>query len=234
VPVTLVISGPPTAAVSPSPLDFGNVTTGTTATLNLTVTNTGIVSLSGGKFTFGGGTPQPYTRITSGTFPAGSPNCGTSLAVGASCTIKVQFAPTTATTFNKTLTVTYTSATVTGSPVSLTGTGVTSAAAAVLSVSPTSIDFGSVPLGSTSTTSGDITISDTGTLTLTGLTIIDPDATHFPGTGSTCGTSLAPGESCTISGVFVPGNTLGTVTTTLTISSSNGGTETVSLSGTGT
>jgi uncharacterized membrane protein len=234
VPVTLVISGPPTADVSPSPLDFGNVTTGTNTTLNLTVTNTGAVSLSGGNFSFGGGTPQPYTRITSGTFPAGVPNCGTSLAVGASCTIKVRFAPTTATTFNRTLTVAYTSATVTGSPVSLTGTGVTTSAAAVLSVSPSSIDFGSVPRGSTSNTPGDITISDTGTITLTGLTIIDPDATHFPGTGSTCGTSLAPGQSCTISGVFVPGNTLGTVNTTLTISSSNGGTETVSLSGTGT
>jgi uncharacterized membrane protein len=234
VPVTLVISGPPTAAVSPSPLDFGNVTTGTNTTLNLTVANTGTASLSGGQFTFGGGTPQPYTRITSGTFPAGAPNCGTSLAVGASCTIKVRFAPTTATTFNRTLNVAYTNATVTGSPVSLTGTGVTTSAAAILSVSPTSIDFGSVPRGSTSTTPGDITISDTGTVTLTGLTIIDPDAAHFPGTGSTCGTALAPGESCTISGVFVPGNTLGTVTTTLTISSSNGGTETVSLSGTGT
>ena len=113
-----------TASVTPS-LAFGNWATGTTSnTMNLTVTNTGNSALAGGTFTFGGGTPQPYSR-NGGT-------CTANLPVGGTCTIGVRFAPTTTGTFNRTLTVAYTGATVTGSPVSLTGTGVASRATATV------------------------------------------------------------------------------------------------------
>ena len=218
-----------TANVSSSSLAFGNVTTGTSTTLDLTVTNTGTGALAGGTFTFGGGTPQPFSQVTTGTFPPTAPSCGAALAFGASCTIRVRFAPTTATTFTRSLTVAYTSATVTGSPVTLTGTGI--AAVAVLAVSTNSINFGTVAVGSTSAP-GPITISNTGNATLNGLSIADPDPTDFPGTGSTCGTTLAAGSSCTITGVFTP-QAVGPVSTTLTISSTNGGTQLVTLSGTG-
>ncbi|MFZ2652958.1 MAG: choice-of-anchor D domain-containing protein, partial [Burkholderiaceae bacterium] len=124
-PVTLIGTGfapPSTASVTPNPLAFGNRATGTSSTLDLTVTNTGSVALAGGSFTFGGGTPQPYSRVTTGTFPGGAPNCGTGLAIGATCTVRVQFLPTTAASFSRTLTVAYTGATVTPASVSLTGT----------------------------------------------------------------------------------------------------------------
>src|SRR5206468_8342688 len=115
-----------TASMAPTSLAFGNQAIGTASGPRiLTVTNTGTGALAGGTFTFGGGTPQPFSRITTGTFPAGAPNCNAAgtLAIGASCTIKVVFRPPTATAFSRTLTVSYTGATVTPSPVTLTGTG---------------------------------------------------------------------------------------------------------------
>ena len=67
----------------------------------------------------------PFSRNTGGTFPAGAPNCGGSLAAGASCTIKVQYtAPAPAgTVSNGTVTING-NAGVTNSPVSLTGNSV--------------------------------------------------------------------------------------------------------------
>jgi len=124
-PVVLTGTGAPavrTATVTPSPLAFGNQATGVASfPRTLTVTNTGNVALTGGGFTFGGGAPQPFTR------PGGAAGgtCAGTLALGASCTINVVFTPPTATAFSRTLTVAYTGATVTGSPVTLTGTGQT-------------------------------------------------------------------------------------------------------------
>jgi hypothetical protein len=114
-------------AVSPSTLAFGSQNDGTTsATQNVTIQNGCTTRATGGTFTFGGGTPEPFARVATGTFPAGAPNCGTTLAAGASCTVKVDFAPPSAatTTYDRTLTVAYGGGvTVTGSPVALSGTG---------------------------------------------------------------------------------------------------------------
>src|SRR4029077_14532747 len=103
------------ASVAPSPLAFGNWATGTTSNpINVTVTNTGNVALAGGTFTFNAG--SRYSRS------GGS--CGAGLAVCANCTIGVVFAPNATGAIAGTLTVAYTGATVTPTPVSLTGTGV--------------------------------------------------------------------------------------------------------------
>jgi hypothetical protein len=126
------------ASVSPTTLSFGNWATGTTSTTqNVTVTNTGNTALAGGSFTFS--TPTPFTRVTGGTFPAGAPNCAATLAVAASCTLKVQFAPTVTGAVSRTLTVAYTGATVTGSPVTLTGTGVATRAGVSITPNPATI-----------------------------------------------------------------------------------------------
>src|SRR5207247_1931514 len=75
---------------------------------SLTVTNTGTAALVGGTFTFGGGTPQPFSRAT--LLQGGPGTCGATLAVGASCTFNVVFTAATGTTngtaFSRTLTVT--------------------------------------------------------------------------------------------------------------------------------
>lgn len=192
-----------TAGVSPSPLAFGNWATGTTSNpLALTVTNTGNVSLAGGTFTFGGGTPQPFSR------PGGAAggNCGATLAVGASCTINVQFAPATVTAFSRTLTVAYTGATVTPTPVSLTGTGVATRATVTITPNPFTI---TLPTG-TFTGTGTVTLANSAAaggsqvaitnVAVSGGTLLSYFFNKVLTAGAdTCtGTNLAPGASCTV------------------------------------
>ena len=112
-----------TATVGPNPLDFGNWATGTTsAPLMFTVNNTGNSPLAGLAFGFGAATAN-FTRVTNGvTFPAYAPNCGTTLAVGATCSVAVQFAPGSTTgPISRNLTVTATGATITTSPAGADG-----------------------------------------------------------------------------------------------------------------
>jgi Bacterial Ig domain len=116
------------ASLSPITLAFGNSPTGAaSASQAVTVTNTGNSALTTLAFTFGGGTPQPYSR------PAGNAGtCGTTLAVGASCTVNVVFNPGSAITFNRTLAaIAANGAAFTPASVSLSGTGVTPATVSI-------------------------------------------------------------------------------------------------------
>jgi hypothetical protein len=195
-----------TASVTPSPLAFGNWATGTTSsTRNLTVTNTGNSSLAGLTYTFGGGTPQPFTRVITGAFPGGAPNCGATLAVGAACTVKVQFAPATAVAFSRTLTVAGTGATVTPTPVTLTGTGV--AARATVSIVPNPLTI-TLPSGNITGT-GTVTLTNTApagtgaSMTVSGVNATGGSLMTFFfndvfGSDACTGTTLAPQASCTV------------------------------------
>ena len=71
-------------------------------------------------------------------------------------------------------------------------------------VAPTSLDFGSVTTGTTST-SQDVTVTNTGQadLTVTGATLGGTDSGQFTITGNTCTTVVAAG-TCTISVAFAP------------------------------
>ncbi|HEX4152448.1 MAG TPA: choice-of-anchor D domain-containing protein [Steroidobacteraceae bacterium] len=206
-PVTLTGTGVAasfTASVSPSPLAFGNWATGTTSNvMTVTVTNTGNQALAGGTFTFGGGTPQPYSR------PAGTAGgtCGPALAVGATCTVGVQFAPTSAVSFSRTLTVSYAGATVTPKPVSLTGNGV--AARATVSVTPNPLTI-TLPTG-TSVGTGTVTFTNTASVSGASMTVSNVQVAggfiinyiFSKGTDGCTGTTLAPGASCTVGVSFM-------------------------------
>jgi hypothetical protein len=173
------------------------------------VTNTGTTALAGGTFTIVGG--APFIRVTSGAFPAGAPNCGAALAIGASCTIKVAFAPTgSPADYNRTLTVSYTGATVNGSPVTLTGTGV--AARGTVSITPNPLNI-ILPAGTFSGT-GTVTLTNTtaaggSSVAVAGVTVTSgagsgilswffSDSTLFGGADNCTGVNLAPGDSCTV------------------------------------
>ncbi|MDE2219742.1 MAG: choice-of-anchor D domain-containing protein, partial [Gammaproteobacteria bacterium] len=198
------------AAVSPSPLDFGNWATGTTSAVkNLTVTNTGNTALANLTYT---GIGAPFTRVTTGTFPAGQPNCGANLAIGAACTIKIRFAPTAAQSYNGSVTVAAPGATVTPVPVVLSGAGV--ASRATVSVTPLTITLASpVPSclsGNTAACSGTGTVTFTNTAGAGGAQIAITNVAVNSGAGSgflswffsldanTCiGAAVAPGQTCT-------------------------------------
>src|SRR5439155_725314 len=152
--------------------------------------------------------------------------CGSSLAAGATCTIGVTFKPATTGAAAATLAVTDSA---TGSPqtAALTGAGVTS----TVSLSPASLTFANQAVGTTSAAQfSTLTNSGTTTITVSGETISGDFA--FAGLG-TCGTSLAPGTSCTISVNFKPTAT-GTRTASVAVTdNASGSPQTAALSGSG-
>jgi hypothetical protein len=206
-PVTLTgtgVAATHTASVSPSLPAFGNWATGTTSNpLNLTVTNTGNSALAGGTFTFGGGTAV-YSRVTTRTFPAGAPNCGATLAVNASCTIKVQFAPTTTGALNRNLTVAYTGATVTPTPVSLTGIGVATRGTVTISPNPLTVTLPSGTLSGSGTVTLTNNTMSTSSVAVTGVSVTGSGLiwSWAKGTDNCTGVNLAPGASCTVQATF--------------------------------
>jgi hypothetical protein len=200
-----------TATVAPSPLAFGNWATGTTSNARtLTVTNTGNTALTGGAFTFGGGLPQPFSRLGG----AAGGTCGATLAQGASCTINVVFTPGTAVaSFTRTLTVAYAGATVTPSSVQLTGTGVANRATVSITPNPLTI---TLPTGE-STGTGTVTLTNTAPANIGAQTTVSSVAVSGAGTGwffnagqNACtGTTLAPGGTCTVVVRFTTTNVAG-------------------------
>ncbi|MFZ2983809.1 MAG: choice-of-anchor D domain-containing protein [Minisyncoccia bacterium] len=210
----------PVLTLSATALSFGNVTLGATSPSQaITLTNTGTASLSiTSLFAF------------TGDF-GGSGSCSTSvpLAPGASCVLNVTFTPTMSGSRTGTVTM------ATNEPggtktIPLSGTGVV--LAPVLSLSATSMDFGSVNVGTVSP-SKPVTITNSGTAALQ-ITDLFSFTGDFSGSGS-CSTSvpLAPGASCVLNVTFAPVMS-GARTGSITIASNDpGGMKTVTLSGNG-
>jgi uncharacterized repeat protein (TIGR03803 family) len=190
VPLTIDLGGTgtmPVAALTPATRAFGSMAVGvTSAVKTATLANTGDGPLSIASIA----TTGDYA------FTSGCPIAPAILAPGGTCTFDVTFTPTATGSRPGTLRVTDDAA---GSPrtVNLTGTG------AVVSVSPTSLGFGSVPLQTTSagktvtvfnSTLGPLSISSIAITTL---------ATDYAQT-NTCPASLAPGASCVVTVSLTP------------------------------
>jgi Abnormal spindle-like microcephaly-assoc'd, ASPM-SPD-2-Hydin len=187
----------PAVSLSPSNLSFGNQLVNTTSavqTISLIDSGTAPLTISG--FNING--------PNAGNF-AQSNNCPISpstLPVNASCTISVTFTPSATGSRSANLRISDNAA---NSPqtVALSGIGT----APVVSLSPTSLSFGSQAVNTTSPAQT-ITLTNTGTapLTISGITINGANAGDFAQT-NTCPSSLAVGASCTISVTFKPAAT---------------------------
>jgi len=157
----------------------------------------------------------------------GTPPVGSTLTPGQEITVNVTFAPVSLGSYSSTLEIDSTGGNVV---VAITGNATPPG---VLSISPTSISYGSVAVGSTASES--FTVSNTGGTNLT-ISKSKPPATG-PFTASTQlseGTTLTPGESQTETVDFTP-TAVGTVTDAWTINANDtSGVWTISFSGTGT
>jgi len=209
------------AGLSPSNLTFGSqpITT-SSAPQTITLSNTGSAALNITGLALAGTNAGDFAQTNT---------CGSSVAASGSCSISVTFTP--AATGARTAAVSI-SDNATGSPqtVSLSGTGTTPA----VSVSPTSLSFGSqaVATGSTAQT---VTLTNSGnaTLSITSLVSTGANASDFAETADTCGSSVAAGGNCTIEVTFTP-SASGQRTAILSITDNTSGSpQTVSLSGTG-
>ena len=122
----------------------------------------------------------------------------------------------------------------TGAQCGGSGSGSTAApTTTTFTVSQTSVAFPSTPVGTTWIVPGFVNLSNTGSYALAIQSIVDSDTGDFPET-TTCpiGGTLAAGTSCAILIQFQPGS-LGNLSAQLTISTVNGGTVTVPLTGIG-
>jgi len=149
------------------------------------------------------------------------------LAPGTSCTANVNFKPT-ATGMRTGNLLLSDNASASPQNVLLTGTG---QGFPIVSLSPSTLTFSVRVLGITSA-SKNVVLRNTGTTKLAISSIVASGDFTIP--ANTCGSSLAPQTSCTISVAFKP-TAVGTRTGTLTINDdASGSPHTVSLSGIGT
>jgi len=229
-PVPLTGTGvAPAATVSPASVDFGNQLVGTTSVpQTVTLTNVGSSILNIADI------------AASGDFALGTSTCATTLASLASCTTMVTFHPTATGTRSGALTFTDDAGNVPGTvqTVTLTGTG----GAGTATLSPTSVNFGSQLVGTTSATQN-VTLTNNGasTLNIASITVttdfgVGAEASDFRILQGTCGATLAADSSCTFGVTFTPsarGARTGRVVVTDDAGNVAGTQQTVALTGTG-
>lgn len=205
-------------SVSPANIAFGSTAVGSTLSQTVTLTNTGSQSLVFGTLSTSG-SGFGYNQAS---------GCGSVLTPGQACTLQAFFAPIAAGSASGQLTI---NSNANGSPavIDLSGTG----QGAALNLSATSLSFPSVSLGQSSTQTVTVTAGGNESLSFTGISL--SGASSGFSEANTCGASLAPGGSCTITVTYAP-TVNGTSTDTLTINSNayTGAAQQIALSGSGT
>jgi uncharacterized repeat protein (TIGR01451 family) len=212
-------------ALSPNPMNFGNVLSGQSSTLTLTFSNSGAspTHLTGPPTT-GGPNPGDFALVFQ-TFNCPQDGQGPFIPANGSCSVGITFTPGAVGARSATLTFPNDSS---DGPQQLTlsGNGTNPA----ISVSPASLSFASQGTGTTSPAQGAVvTSSGTSPLTVSSATVTGPF--QISSDGCSGAGPIAPAGTCTVQVVFKP-TAVGPASGTLTINS-DGGTKTVSLSGTG-
>ncbi len=197
-PQTVSLSGMGTeVSLSAALLSFGTVPVGSSSTTkNVTFSNLSSSPITISSIAATGDYSQTNT-------------CGGTVAGNSSCTVTVKFTPTTPGTLYGTVAITDSDGS-RSQVVNLTGVGT------LVSLSPASLNFGSVIIGATSTSTITLTNKSNSTsLTITGSSVTGTQTTiqgtyselateEFAIQSTTCGSTLAPLASCTFTIVFTP------------------------------
>jgi hypothetical protein len=197
-------------------LNFKKVPIGQTSSpQTVTLTNTGTATLNISSIT------------ASGDFHISNNTCGPTVAAGANCAVSVTFTPTKKGVRNGALTFTDNAP---NSPqiVALKGTGQS------ITLSPTSLNFGTVAVGNTSSQQN-VTVTNVGTtvVTFTGFVFAGVAAGDYLISANTCGATIAPGANCSVGVEFKP-TTTGKRNAKLNVQNNGGGSPaSTSLTGTG-
>jgi 6-phosphogluconolactonase (cycloisomerase 2 family) len=187
------VSGP-AAQVFPSSTDFGMVTVGkTSGTKMISLVNTGnqIMAVSG--ITVAG---------TNGADFAESSTCGATLTPNSSCTISVSFLPSLSGAEQAILQISDNAA---GTPqvAAISGTGVSTAPG--LTISPSSVDFGTVLTGNTAIVQTVLlTNSGTSALHISSVLLSGANPGDFSESDTCIGTAVPAQGSCSIAVSFSP------------------------------
>jgi hypothetical protein len=202
-------------SAAPGSVSFGTVAVGTSASQSVILTNSGTASLSisqgsvsGAGFSFNGL-----------TFPV-------TLNPGQSTNFAVQFAPTSVANMSGNVSLNsnaHNSPTV----ITVSGTGIQGA----LSANPPSVNFGSIPVGSSG--SAPITVTNSGTASVT-ISQANPSGTGFRVSGLTPPLTINAGQSTSFTATFSPTSS-GAASGNISITSNAPGSPlAIALNGTGT
>ena len=217
--LSIALSGtgvaPGTLSANPSSLGFGNIQVGSSASLSETVSNTG-----------GSSVTISSASLSSGVFTISGLNLPTTLAAGQSVTFTLIFAPTSATGTSGTLSV-ISNATNSTLSVALTGTGT---ALGTLAVSPGSLSFGNVAVGSNSSLAGSLTAGGAA------VTVLSASSTNseFVISGISLPATLNAGQSASFTVTFTPQASGATSATVSFASNATNSPASQTMTGTGT
>jgi hypothetical protein len=211
----------PTAPLTfnPASVSFGNVILNTQVAKTVTIKNAGSAAINISSVTGSGS----FAVTPSGTTP-----CGGNLNASKTCTVTVTYTPLVAGTTVGGITVIDNSPTVSTQVQNASGVGVLP-----VTMSPTSVLFGAVTVGSTSATQVvTVTNNQTTPIPITSV-IASGDFISTSGGGIPCGANIPANSICTLGVQFSP-TVKGAISGTLTLSYSAGSSpQVVSLSGTG-
>jgi hypothetical protein len=219
-PMAIALSGTGTAAqpqltISPASVTFGNVNVGGSSAQTVTLTNTGNATLTISEASASGA----GFSINGLAVPA-------SINAGANTSFTVQFAPTIAGSATGSISLTSNAP---GSPatIALTGTGTQ----ATLSANPSSVNFGSVLVGSNGSQS--IMLTNSGSASVT-ISAASATGAGFSISGLTVPVTINAGGNTSFSAQFAP-TTAGSASGSVSITSNATGSPlTVALSATAT
>jgi hypothetical protein len=224
------------ALLSTTSINFGTQPENTTSlSLPITITNTGNQALALQS-------PVESGPDVAQFFLEGKDiTCGTTLAAGASCSIGVVFSPKAIGSFHAQITITDNSGGVINAMQAVSLTGTATSVAPVASVTPATLAFGDIVVG-TSSGAQQVNISSAGSaaLSITGIAITGANAADFAFVSSganqcpTSGSLLAIGASCAAGVRFAPpaGDSAGAKSAVLSIADNvTGSPQTVTLSG---
>jgi beta-lactamase superfamily II metal-dependent hydrolase/DNA/RNA endonuclease YhcR with UshA esterase domain len=212
-PQNLISAPTPGISVSPSSINFGSIVAGGTVSTNVTITNlSATANVDLGSLVLGGTNP--------GSFAVGAPGT-TLLGPSSSTTATVTFQPGSSGAHSATLTV----PTVSNGSVNISLAGT---ATGGIDVNPASVDFGTQEIGSLS--GATLTVSASSPVTLTPpFTVSGTNAAEFF-VGAPSTTTISPGNDATVAVGFQP-TTVGPKSASLLITSLDGGSQTIALSG---
>lgn len=218
-PATINLTGTgttPGLVASPSTVSFGNVSVGSSASDNVTLTNSGTSALTVSGLTATG------TGITLSGMAL-----PTTLNAGANTTFTIQFAPTAVGNVSGSISIANSgpNSTIT---VLVTGAG----AEAQISANPQSVSFGNVADGSTNSQPIQISNPGNGPLTISRVTMTG-GSNGFNISGLSMPLTIQPGKSASFSATFGP-STLGAVSGAISLVSNAANSPfAINLSGTG-
>jgi hypothetical protein len=203
---------------SPASLSFGSVGITTSSAKTVTIKNASAATIDISSVTGSG-----YFVVT----PSGATPCGGNLLVGKTCTVTVTFTPLVTGSIIGGVTV-IDNASISTQVQDAAGTGVMD-----ITLTPASISFGTVSIGSTSAVSVVTVTNNLPTAVPITSVVASGDFISTAGGGIPCGTSVLANSTCTLGVEFSPSVT-GSISGALTFSYAAGSSpQVVSLSGTG-